>query len=202
MAFGVPDPPPLTPRYNVAPSQLVVVVGLKPDGVRRGMAQLPWRLVAHSSETIKPKYRPINVRAEGVLWNYGLQYRERRCLVPADGFYEWTGPKGKKTPYRFTMADGKPFAFAGLWDLWRGAEGKLVSCCILTTAANDLIRPYHDRMPVIVPAEAYDAWLAPDTPERELLGLLRPYPPERMAAAEAGRAVNSVKYDGPECLAA
>ena len=199
-AFEVPDPPLLTTRYNVAPSQVIAVVGLKPDGERRGIALLRWGLVPHWAESPNSGPRPINVRSESVLYKFGDQLREKRCLIPADGFYEWLTEGKKKLPRRFTLKTGEPFAFAGLWDVWVGEKQKLVTCCLSTTAANDLVRPVHDRMPVIVPPESYREWLDPHTPEQRLTALLKSYPAEAMTVTEVGTAVNSPKNDGPQCL--
>src|SRR5207248_8292339 len=146
--FDAPDPPPLTARYNVAPSQVVAVVGLKPDGVRRGIALLRWGLVPHWSDTGSPKVKPVNVRAESVMFKFRDQLRERRCLIPATGFYEWTAVGGRKRARHYSMRDGRPFAFAGLWDAWMGGAKPLLTCCLITTHANELVRPVHDRMPV------------------------------------------------------
>ena len=201
-AFDVPDPPPLTPRYNVAPGQVIAVVGLKHDARKRGIALLRWGLVPHWAASPNSGPRPINVRSESALYKFGEHLRERQCLVPADGFYECQTVGKKKVPHRFTMKSGRPFAFAGLWDVWRGEAEKLVTCCLMTTGANELVRPVHDRMPVIVPPEWYDAWLDPDTPESALVSMLEPYPAELMQVADAGTAVNSPKNDGPECLEA
>jgi putative SOS response-associated peptidase YedK len=107
---------------------------------------------------------------------------------------EWAEVRGGST--------GKPFAFAGLWDVWRGEGKPLVTCCLITTHANDLVQPVHDRMPVIVPRESYDEWLDPETPEARLVCLLRPYPADQMQAVEVGPSVNSPKNDGPECIEA
>jgi putative SOS response-associated peptidase YedK len=200
--FDVPDPPPLTARYNVAPSQVIAVVGLKPDGTRRGIARLRWGLVPHWASSPNSGPRPINLRAETVAHKFGELLRGKRCLIPADGFYEWKAEGKTKRPHRFTLATGEPFAFAGLWDVWGEGAEKLVTCCLITTAANDLVRPYHDRMPVIVPPEGYAAWLDPGTPQEGLTALLKPYPAEAMRVAEASPAVNSPRNDGPECLAA
>lgn len=202
-AFDVARPfPPLSRRYNVAPSQVVAVVGLKPDG-RRGLALLRWGLVAHWETTARPKYQPINVRSESARWKFGYHLRGRRCLVPSDGFYEWRGEGKRKVPFRFTLTGGGGvFAFAGLWDLWTGKDGtKLLTCAILTTAANKVVKPFHERMPVIVGPDGYARWLDPGTSEMELVGLMKPYPAELMAVGEAGPAVNSVKNDSPSCLA-
>jgi putative SOS response-associated peptidase YedK len=201
-AFDVPDPPPLTPRYNVAPSQVIAVVGLKPDGTKRGIALLKWGLVPHWAANATSGPRPINVRAESVLFKFGEQLREKRCLIPTSGFFEWKTVDGKKRPCHFTMKDGRPFAFAGLWDVWRGDAKPLRTCCLITTHANDLVRPVHDRMPVIVPPDRYTEWLDPQTREARLVALLQPYPAEEMTVREVGTAVNSPKHDGPECLEA
>ena len=144
----------------------------------------------------------MNVRAESVGYKFGEQFRRQRCLVPADGFYEWVTEGRAKRARRFTLASGGPFAFAGLWDAWAGDGQTLTTCCLVTTAANDLVRPVHDRMPVIVRPADYAAWLAHGTPEKELLALLKPYPADEMAASVAGAAVNSPRNDGPECLGA
>ena len=108
----------------------------------------------------------------------------------------------KKLPRRFTLKTGEPFAFAGLWDVWTGEKQKLVTCCLITTVANELEQPVHDRMPVILPPESYGEWLDPGTPEERLTALLKPYPPEAMQVTEVGTAVNSPRNDGPECLEA
>ena len=116
-SYGVTDPPTLSPRYNVAPSQVVAVIGLKPDGSTRAVALLRWGLVPYWSESGNPRVKPINVRAESVVFKFGEQLREKRCLIPASGFYEWRTVEGKKRACHFTMRSGEPFAFAGLWDL-------------------------------------------------------------------------------------
>jgi putative SOS response-associated peptidase YedK len=198
--FGVEGVPALARRYNIAPSQTIAVIGLKGDGVTRGLALLKWGLVPSWSNDSNPKVKPINVRAESVMFKFGEQLREKRCLIPASGFYEWAMVDGKKGARHFTMRDGRLFAFAGLWDVWRGEGKPLLTCCLITTHANDLVRPLHDRMPVIVPRESYDEWLDPATTEARLISLLRPYPADEMAVTEVGPAVNSPKNDGPECL--
>ena len=202
--FAISDPvPPLTPRYNVAPSQLVAVVGLKPDGVKRGIARLQWGLVPYWTNDPKSGPRPINARAETLLSKptFRESFLEKRCLIPVTGFYEWRTEKRKKLPHHFRRRDGGVLAFAGLWDCWRGEDGKsLVTCCIVTVEANDLIRPFHDRMPAILTPDDYTAWLAHGTPAKQLQTLLRSYPAEEMEVAEVNPVVNSPKHDGPECL--
>ena len=125
----------------------------------------------------------------------------RRCLILADGFYEWQKTAHGKQPYYTRMEDGKPFAFAGLWESWGRDGEELRTCTILTTEANDFLRKVHDRMPVILPPEAYAPWLDPETRDpRSILPLLVPYPPEAMTAYPVSRAVNSPSNDGPLCV--
>jgi putative SOS response-associated peptidase YedK len=127
----------------------------------------------------------------------------RRCVVPADGFYEWRrGPDGRRQPLRFTVDHGQPFALAGLWDRWRDpATGEpLDSCTILTCAPNSLVAPVHDRMPVILTREAEDLWLDPAVPADQALAALVPFPAERMAVAEASTRVNAADYEARDCL--
>ena len=200
--FEVPDPPLLAARYNIAPSQVIAVVGLKPDGVRRGLALLRWGLVPSWANDPVKGQKPINARAESVAYKFGEQLRGKRCLIPADGFYEWVTVGGKKLPRRFTMRTGEPFALAGLWDVWKGGDEPLTTCCLITTAANELVSEVHDRMPVILPRACYAEWLDLETPEERLLELLRPYPAEEMQVTAANPVVNSPKNDGPECLEA
>jgi putative SOS response-associated peptidase YedK len=199
--FEVPEPPLLSARYNIAPSQSIAVVGLKPDGVRRGIALLRWGLTPHwANDDTGPK--PINARAESVAFKFTECFRERRCLIPSDGFYEWRSVGGRKRACHFALSDGSLFAFAGLWDAWTPERKPLLSTCIITTTANERVRPVHDRMPVIVPRQHYAEWLDPRTLERRLLALLRPSPAEAMTQREVGPAVNSPRNDGPECLEA
>jgi putative SOS response-associated peptidase YedK len=134
------------------------------------------------------------------MFTFGEQLWQKCCLIPASGFFEWATVAGKKGARHFTMRDGRLFAFAGLWDLWKGDGRPLLTCCLITTHANHLVSPVHDRMPVIVPRESYAEWLNPETPEPWLVCLLRPYPADGMTVTEVGPAVNSPKNDGPECL--
>ncbi|HZY83543.1 MAG TPA: SOS response-associated peptidase [Gemmataceae bacterium] len=130
--------------------------------------------------------------------------RKRRCLIPADGFYEWLAVAGSKSkqPYCFRPPDGRPLAFAGLWERWEGPERPVESCAILTTEANELVRPVHDRMPVILPREHWAAWLDPDLQDAgALLPLLRPCPADAMRAGPVGPLVGNPRNDGPGCLA-
>lgn len=148
-------------------------------------------------------HKPINARAETVGYTFREQFREKRCLIPADGFYEWEKQGNRKLPRHFALKSGRPFGFAGLWDVWRLEGSKpLLTCCLITTEANELVKPVHDRMPVIVPRKSYAEWLDPGTPEERLRALLVPYPADEMVVREANTAVNAPKHDGPECLGA
>jgi putative SOS response-associated peptidase YedK len=128
-------------------------------------------------------------------------FRGKRCLIPADGFYEWASEGGKKVPHHFRLRGGGPFAFAGVWDVWKG-DGRppLVTCAIITVPANALVKPFHDRMPAVLAPEDYAAWLEHDTPPAALLAMLAPFPADRMEAVRLTPTANSVKNDGPECL--
>jgi putative SOS response-associated peptidase YedK len=167
---------------------------------------LRWGLIPHWAKDTKIAFKMINARAETLTKKpaYRGLLRSRRCLIPADGFNEWrAGADGKKEPVRFTLADGEPFAFAGLWTSWRDPERDLeiVSCTVVTTTANGRVAPVHDRMPVIRPPDLEAAWLSHNVDRPEAVSLLRPYPAELMAATPASRLVNSARHDGPELLA-
>jgi putative SOS response-associated peptidase YedK len=130
-------------------------------------------------------------------------FKARRCLIPTSGFYEWMAAGAKqKQPYHIRMGDGGPFAFAGLWERWHGTDGEPVgTCAILTTTANELVKPLHDRMPVILSPDDFAAWLDPQTPPAQLHTLLRPYPAGAMEAVRVGRYVSNPRNEGPQCLA-
>jgi putative SOS response-associated peptidase YedK len=149
--------------------------------------------------------RLINARAETVAEKpaFRAAFKARRCLIPTSGFYEWQATGGKqKQPYLIRMRDGRPFALAGLWERWQGGDGGLVeTCAILTTTANEVVRPVHERMPVIVARADFVAWLDPRTSAAELHALLRPYPAEAMEAVPVGRYVGNPRNEGPRCLA-
>jgi len=149
----------------------------------------------------------INARGESAAEKPAFRsaFKTRRCLVPADGSYEWEKRKGdQKQPYLVRNVDANPFAFAGLWESWTGPEGEIIeSCTILTTDANDLTRPIHDRMPVILKPEDYDLWLDPEAKDPPLLKpLLRPYPSEKMIVEPVSLKVNKASYDAPDCVEA
>jgi putative SOS response-associated peptidase YedK len=200
-SFGLSETPPLFPRYNIAPSQPVLCVGLSRDG-QPAPALFRWGLVPGWAPDTKKA--PINARAETAAGKptFAEALRKRRCLVPATGFYEWEQlPGRRKRPWHFRLAGGELFAFAGLWEAWRPPAGPpLLTCALLTTAANDVVKPVHARMPLILSPEAYAAWI--DRGREEVAGLLRPMPAERVEAFPVGPAVNDPRHEGPECLAA
>jgi len=191
--------PELAPRYNVAPSQSVLAVRLAAG--RREAAFLRWGLVPSWSRDGKAPL--INARAETVADrpSFRAAFRRRRCLVPADGFYEWQAlPRGKQ-PFLFRRPEGGPFALAGLWECWAAPDGSEVeTCALLTTEANAVVRAVHDRMPVLIGPADVDTWLAADTPPAELLGLLRPAPDDLLSARAVGPRVNNARHEGPACV--
>ena len=192
----------LSPRYNIAPSQPVAVV--PNDGSRR-VRLFQWGLVPFWAKDPKIGYRLINARAETLAEKpaFRAAYRRRRCLILADGFYEWRTEPGRrlKAPFYVRLASGEPFAFAGLWEVWRPDDTPLYSCVIITTDSNALLTPIHDRMPVILPRDAYELWLSPhEMRPRDLVHLLRPYPSEEMVAYPVSRTVNDPTVDVPACI--
>jgi len=174
------------------------------DG-HRALVSLKWGLIPSWAKDAKIAYSLINARSETVAEKpaFRAAFKARRCLIPATSFFEWqkTGTKHKQ-PYAFSMRDGAMFAFAGLWESWQSNDGEAVqSCTILTTEANAVVRPFHDRMPVILSPTDFAAWLDPQTPAAELHTLLRPYPVEEMTAVPVGHYVSNPRNEGPQCLA-
>jgi len=178
------DIPLFRPRYNIAPGQEVAVI-FNRDGAR-GLAMMQWGLVPAWVKDPAIDNRMINARAETLAEKPAFKrlIGKRRCVVPADGFYEWRKEGKRKVPMRFRLKTGEPFGFAGLWDSWRRPDGnELQSFTIITTDANEFIRPIHDRMPVILTQEDEERWLDLELKEpAKLLSLLRPYPPRLMEA--------------------
>jgi putative SOS response-associated peptidase YedK len=201
--FGLLQAPQLEPRYNVAPSQLVAVIGTRAGG-GRGLAMFRWGFVPNWAADAKGP-RPVNAKVETLAEKptFRDSFRERRCLIPADGFYEWrTTPDGKK-PLFYRLKSGELMALAGVWDVWRGPTDKLFTCAIIITPCNSLIEPVHDRMPAILPPTEWERWLDPAlTDSADLLPLLRPYPAEEMEAISVSTAVNSSRHEGADCLTA
>jgi putative SOS response-associated peptidase YedK len=201
--FPVGESVEIRPRYNVAPGDDVLAVTTDREGATRGEL-LRWGLVPTWSKGPGLSAKMINARVETVAEKpaYRRAFERFRCLIVADGFYEWRPANGgPKQPFHITRSDGRLFAFAGLWSIWHGEADRTVrSCTILTTAANDLVAPLHDRMPVILEPSAEHAWLDASTPPERLAQLCGGLPPERTALREVGAAVNDARYDGPECL--
>lgn len=190
-------------RYNVAPGDEVLAVTTDREGAARGEL-LRWGLVPSWARSPATGLKMINARIEtvGQRAAYRRPYERYRCLIVADGFYEWQPTAaGTKQPYHITRADGELFAFAGLWSIWYGENGsKLRTCAILTTPANSAVAKLHDRMPVILHPAAESAWIDSRTPLSELPGLLGTLRPEQTKLRPVGLAVNDARYDGPACL--
>jgi len=202
LRFGiVPSESRLIPRYNIAPTQMVPAV-INQAG--RRLVMLRWGLIPSWAKDLSIGNKMINARAETLAEkpSFRTLLQRRRCLIIADGFYEWKKEGTGKKPYRITLIDEEPFAFAGLWDSWTSPAGEIIqSCTIITTAANELMQPIHNRMPVILPKDAEQIWADPAVTDKLLLkDLLQPYPAELMTAYEVSPLVNSPKNDLPECL--
>ena len=197
--FDLAGPVEVSPRYNIAPSQPVAAVRLGENG--RELVALRWGLIPSWAKNAK--FAPINARAETAADKptFRQAMRKRRCLIPSNGFYEWMKTGKAKQPFCFRLLDDKPFAFAGLWDRWEGPTGPVETCCILTTAANDLVSPPHDRMPVMLDRGYFEQWLDPAEQNAEaLVWMLRPYRAEAMRAYPVSPLVNSPKNDDVGCL--
>jgi putative SOS response-associated peptidase YedK len=195
----------LRPRYNIAPTQPVAAIRQADDG--RELALITWGLIPSWADDPQIGSRMINARAETVAAkpSFRSAFKRRRCLIPADGFYEWkqTGAgKGPKQPFHIGRQDGKPFAMAGLWERWaKGAGPAIESCTIITTDANSELRELHDRMPVIIPPDDYDQWLNPNEQEADaLMPLLAPYHGDPLEIYPVSRAVNNPRHDDADCV--
>ena len=189
------------PRYNITPTQTVIVVN--DDGTRH-LRQMRWGLIPSWAKDPAIGNRMINARAETVATKpaFRVALRKRRCLIPADGFFEWTPAGRRKQPVYIALKNREPFGFAGLWEAWTSPEGQeITSCTIITTEANELLTPIHDRMPVILNHDAEAVWLDPTIQDSaRLLPLLRPYPSEEMEIYQVSTRVNNPDRDGPQCI--
>lgn len=191
------------PRYNVAPSQAVLAVRIDPADGSRNWARLRWGLIPSWAQDAAIGNRTINARSESAAEKptFRQSFAQRRCLIVADGFYEWAGTGAAKRPYYIHRADGAPFAFAGLWDRWTKGDAPIESCTILTTNANAVLTPLHERMPVILQPSAYVAWLDPrpqSTPQ--LQTLLSASANDALVYYPVGKPVNSPAHDTADCL--
>ena len=194
-----------TPRYNIAPSQPIAVI---PNSGENKIELFRWGLIPSWAKDPTIGNRMINARAETLAEKpaFRAAYRQRRCLVLADGFYEWRKEPGRgtKTPMYIRLESGEPFAFAGLWESWRGPDDQPIrSCTIITTTPNALVERIHNRMPVILGREAYEPWLDPSPQSPDRLGTwLRPYPASQMVAYPVSTQVNNPSNDSPACIIA
>jgi putative SOS response-associated peptidase YedK len=182
------------PRYNIAPSQPVITL-VSSEEVR----EMVWGLIPSWSKEPKPI---INARAETLdtRSSFSESFQRRRCLILADGFYEWRKTGKARQAFYFQMKDGRAFAFAGIWDRWRRNETTIKSCAIITTDANELLEPVHDRMPVILPEDKYELWLNEEVAPAELKKLLEPYSSEQMQSYPVSSQVNHADVDNEELI--
>lgn len=187
----------LIPRYNIAPTQPVLTIVQRESSREAGFMQ--WGLIPFWSK--EPK-GVINARTETIEEkpSFNESFQRRRCLIPADGFYEWERHGKISQPYYFQMQDENPFTFAGIWDQWRSDKGLIISCAIITTTANELLAGIHTRMPVILRPESHDLWLDERSRTTDLKELLVPFDAKQMKSHAVGYAVNDVKVDRPDVL--
>ena len=201
LAFGLAHPPYVDPHYNIAPTNDVPIVRVGNDG-QRELVRMRWGLVPRWAKDPSIGARMINARGETLAekQSFRTAYRRHRCLLPADGFYEWrsiaraSGEPPRRQPQHIGMADGSLFGLAGIYERWLSEEGEVLdTCAIVTTEANALLTPLHDRMPVIVAPEHYERWL--DPANAEVTDLIAPYPGDAMAYYPVSTRVNSVRHD-------
>ncbi len=195
--------PALEPSFNIAPTRSVPACrSEEPD--KKELALMHWGLIPHWAKQRDSNYRLINARAETVAEKpaFRSSFRHRRCLIPADGYYEWKSMQGRKQPYYFSMQDGQPFCFAGLWDRWQAPDGPPVeSCTIITTGANAFASEFHHRMPVIVARDHYARWLDPRiTHAAQVTPMLQPFAAEAMRVYPVSTLVNNARVDEPRCI--
>lgn len=202
--FELADTPDLGPRYNIAPTQTVASVVFDTTNSCRTLRMLHWGLIPSWAKDPGVASRMINARSETAATkpSFRSAFRRRRCLVAADGFYEWMKSERGKQPYYIRMSDRRPFAFAGLWEHWEGGDGSTIdSCTIITTEPNELLAPIHNRMPVILSDSDYSVWLDPSVTEPDAVqSLLRPHSPKPMEAFPVSLRVNSPSNDVPACV--
>ncbi len=221
--FRVPSMPMLSPRYNIAPTQLVICVRAVSDQPASNEAIfMRWGLIPFWAKDMKIGNTMINARSETIAEKpaFRTAFAKRRCLIPADGFFEWQKlSTGKKQPWLIEKVDREPFAFAGLWECWhpKAAEepsdgdsdsvesepaAPVISCTILTTTANKDMRPLHERMPVILPIESWAAWLSPQASRGQLTEILQPLDDGQLVRTSVSTIVNRPFPDGPQCVEA
>lgn len=203
--FNIKEEVDLKPRYNIAPSQQIAVVRQKPN-FNNELLMMRWGLIPFWAKDTKMSYKMINARGETLAEKPSFKgpFKKRRCLIPANGFYEWQKIPGEKMkqPHFIHMKGKHLFAFAGLWEEWENpADGKMVlSCTIVTTGANKLLSRIHDRMPVIVKESQYGIWLGQTSGPDRLNELIRPYDPFKMSSYKVSGMCNKAEYDAPGCI--
>ena len=201
--LGLPIPPPLAPRYNIAPSQLVACVRCNRETGHYEFVELQWGLVPSWAQDPSIGHKLINARGETVAEkpSFRKAFKHQRCLVFADGFYEWKREGKSKQPYYIRFKDHRLFAFAGLWERWEKQQPALESCSLITTGPNTLMAPIHQRMPVILPERSYASWLSPGLNNAVYLsGLLEPYEADEMEAYPVSTMVNNPRNDSEDCV--
>lgn len=205
--FDVDDLQDFQPRYNIAPTQDCLIVRSGNPSGDRSAAWLHWGLIPSWTKDSSQSHGWINARSETAASkpSFRSAFKSRRCLVVADGFYEWNRMGSAKMPYHFTVNHSSPFAMAGLWERWQppgtDEDGIMETFTILTTTANETLAQHHDRMPVIIDPEFYDDWLNPFLVDAESVKrLIHPYPSRHMLARAVNPRVNNIHFDGPECL--
>lgn len=201
--FGLIVIPAFPPRYNIAPSQQIVVIRQNGDRQNR-LDLMRWGLIPPWADDMSIGSKMINARSETVHETHSFRHaiRHRRCLIPASGFYEWVAEGKTKKPLYIHMRDGSPMVFAGLWERWKSPEKQVVeSCTILTTSSNSLVAPLHERMPVILHPQEYNRWLDREiTDPAKLQTLYQPYPADMLNVYEVSTAVNSPRIDLPDLI--
>lgn len=200
--LGGEESPAVAARYNVAPTQEAPVVVAGEDGSRR-LVMMRWGLVPYWAEDPEIGHRMINARSETAAEKPAFRdsFERRRCVVAADGFYEWQKVPGGKQPYLMRLEGGAPFGFAGLWDRWHGPRGRVLETfTILTTTPNEIVAPIHDRMPVILGRRARAEWLRRDAAVQELAAVLAPYPAAKMESVAVSDYVSNPVHDSLKCL--
>ncbi len=202
-SLKLPESPPFE-RYNISPSQDILAIRTALETGCPEWVMFRWGLVPFWSKEPGGKRPLINARAEGIEAKPSFRgpVRHRRCIVPASGFYEWRLQGTGKQPCFVRPAEDEVFALAGIWDHWEGKQGEVIeSVAIITTTANELMQPIHDRMPVILEEEDVSAWIAPTTKLEKALAMLKPCSSTRMMTYPVSSLVNSTRHDGPECVA-
>ena len=205
-ALGLGAVPDYTPRYNVAPAQNVLAAAFDIEENRNLLRYFEWGLLPAWAKDPKGMNRPINARSETVADkpSFRSAIRYRRCALPADGFFEWTGKGTSRQAHYFQRRDEQTFSFAGIWEQWQSEQGHCIdSCTILTTKANALVATRHERMPVMLDAQAAMAWIDPrEQVPSNVQHLLRPYPADAMKVTPVGAYVNSPRHDDAPCIMA